>query len=183
MDNTPVKFSAIETNELSVAVESGWQIASLRYFDWAGSFAGAVREAVGRPLPEPLRATEAPRPESDGHFVLAWRSPTETLLLCQSRAAFALLEQRLAGRVDGCMVDQTGGVCVIRLRGPRVRELLLRLGAASAIPRLGEAFGGRCAEVHVLTACIQEDEFLSLVERVYTPHLLEWIRRTAADLS
>lgn len=181
MDNPPVKFSAIEAGGLSVVVESGWQVASLRYFDRTGSFAGAVCEAVGRALPETLRAIEAQHPARDAHFVLAWRSPTETLLLCQSRIAFAELEQRLAGPVDGCMVDQTGGVCVIRLRGPRVRELLLRLGAATAIPSLGDALSSRCAEVLVLTACIQEGEFLSLVERVYAPHLIEWIRMTAAD--
>jgi sarcosine oxidase gamma subunit len=171
----------VEAPGLRVSVESGWQIASLRYFDRRGSFAGAVREAVGRPLPEPLRAIQSAGPADNDHFALAWRSPTETLLLCQSRVAFTELEQRLADKPDGCMVDQTGGVSVIRMRGPRVRELLLRLGASTAIPRLGEALSGRCAEVHVLTACIQEGEFLSLVERVYAAHLLEWIRVTAAD--
>lgn len=171
----------VDTPGLYVAVESEWQVASLRYFDRAGSFAGAVREAVGRPLPEPLRAMQIAHSADNDHLVLAWRSPTETLLLCQSRVAFAKLKQRLADIADGCMVDQTGGVCVIRMQGPRVRELLLRLGASTAIPRLGEALGSRCAEVHVLTACIQEGEFLSLVERVYAAHLLEWIRVTAAD--
>jgi hypothetical protein len=183
MDNPPAKFTAIQAGGLSIAVESGWQIASLRYFDRAGSFAAAVREAIGLPLPEPLRAVEARPPGSDSHFLLAWRSPTETLLLCQDRGAFTELQARLKDRVDGCMVDQTGGVCVIGSRGPRIRELLLRLGAPSAIPRLGEALSGRCAEVHVLTACILEGEFLNLVERVYAAHLLEWIRVTAADFS
>jgi sarcosine oxidase gamma subunit len=172
----------VDAPGLYVAVESGWQIASLRYFDHAGGFAGAVREAVGRPMPEPLRAIRIAHSEDHDHFVLAWRSPTETLLLCQSRVALAELQRRLADREDGCMVDQTGGVCVIRMRGQRIRELLPRLGASTAVPRLGDALSSRCAEVHVLTACVQEGEFLSLVERVYAAHLLEWIRVTAADL-
>lgn len=182
MDSPPAKFTGIDADGLCVAVENGWQIASLRYFDRTGNFAGAVREAVGRPLPEPLCAIQIAHSADNDHFVLAWRSPTETVLLCESRVAFAELKQRLADTADGCMVDQTGGVCVIRMRGPRARELLLRLGASTAIPRLGDALSSRCAEVHVLTACIREEEFLCLVERVYAAHLLEWIRLTAADL-
>jgi heterotetrameric sarcosine oxidase gamma subunit len=181
MDNPPAKSSAIGADGLSVSVVNGLQIASLRYFDRLGSFAGAVSEAVGRPLPEPLRAVEARHRTSDALFVLAWRSPTETLLMGESRVAFATLAQQLADQADGCMVDQTGGVSVIRMRGQRAPELLLRLGAQTAIPRLNGALSSRCAEVHVLTACIQEGEFICFVERVYAAHLLEWIRVTAAD--
>jgi hypothetical protein len=181
VDSPPAKIGAIEADGLSVAVLGGLQIASVRYFDRTGDFAAAVTEAVGRPLPEPLRAIEARHPAGDGRIVLAWRSPTETLLLCESSVAFADLERRLGGGTDGCMVVQTGGVSVIRLRGPRACELLLRLGAQSAIPRLGDALSGRCAEVSALTACIQDGEYLCFVERVYATHVLEWIRVTAAD--
>jgi sarcosine oxidase gamma subunit len=181
MVSRPAKFSGIEADGLSVAVASGLKIASLRYFDHAGGYAAAVSEAVGRALPEPLHALDVRRSADDGHFLLAWRSPTETLLVCDSGVACADLERRLAGRTDGCLVDQTGGVCVIRLRGARAGEFLARLGSQSAIPRLGGALSGRCAEVPVLTACIEEAEFLCLVERVYAIHLLEWIRVTAAD--
>jgi hypothetical protein len=59
---------------------------------------------------------------------------------------------------------------------------LLRLGATSTIPNLGEARSGRLAELQVLTACLLPGEFLLLVERVYANHLLEWIGATAADL-
>ena len=181
MDNPPAMIGAMEADGWSAAAVSGLQIASMRYFDRTGGFAAAVFEAVGRPLPEPRRVIEVRHSAGDGSVMLAWRSPTETTLLCQSRIAFAELEQHLAGKADGCMVDQTGGVSVIRMRGPRARELLLRLGASTAIPSLGEALSSRCAEVHVLTACIEEGEFLSLVERVYAAHLLEWIRVTAGD--
>jgi hypothetical protein len=183
MDKPLLDSAAIEADGLSVSVESGYQLASLRYFDGKGSFAAAVSEAVGPALPEPLRAVQTGDPASDKHFLLAWRSPTETLLLCRNRIMFAELEQRLADAADGCMVDQTGGLFVIRSRGRRVRDLLLRLAGAASLPRLGEALSGRCAEVPVLTLCMQEGEFLSLVERVYAAHFLEWVRRTAADLS
>jgi heterotetrameric sarcosine oxidase gamma subunit len=170
-----------EIDGLSVSVERELQVATLRYFHHEGSFAAALREAVGSALPEPLRAIEVEHASNDAHFILAWRSPTETLLLCEDRAAFAELELRLAAAVDGCMVNQTGGVCVLRVRGPRAGDLLVRLGATTAIPGLGEARSGRLAELHVLTACVQAGQYLLLVERVYANHLLEWISATAAD--
>jgi heterotetrameric sarcosine oxidase gamma subunit len=181
MDSLPAKNFAIEANGWSAAAVSGLQIASLRYFDRTGSFAAAVSEALGQPLPEPRRVIDARHSAGDGRVMLAWRSPTETTLVCENSAAFADLERRLAGATGGCMVDMTGGISVTRLRGPQVRELLLRLGAQSAIPRVGEALSGRCAEVSALTACIQEGEYLCFVERVYAAHVLEWIRMTAAD--
>jgi sarcosine oxidase gamma subunit len=173
--------NGIEVNGLSVSVERGALVASLRYFQRTGSFAAAVREALGRPLPECLRAMRIEDVTNDAKFLLCWRSPTETLLLCTSRIAFTELERRLATLADGCMVDQTGGLSVVRVQGPRAGDLIPRLGASTAIPRLGEALSGRMAEVPVLTACIQEGEFLLLVERAYARHLLEWIGTTAAD--
>ena len=58
MDNPPGTAAAVERAGVSVSTERGLQIASLRYFDHAGRFAAAVREAVGGALPEPLRALQ-----------------------------------------------------------------------------------------------------------------------------
>jgi heterotetrameric sarcosine oxidase gamma subunit len=171
----------VESQGVSVTVDRSLLIASLRYFDQAGGFAAAVREAVGRALPEPLRAFQIGSATQDSYVILAWRSPTETLLLSNDRAAFAELERQLATAPDGCMVNQTGGICVLRVRGEQAGNLLPRLGAATAIASLGEARSGRLAELQVLTACVQSGEFLLLVERVYANHLIEWIRATVAD--
>jgi sarcosine oxidase gamma subunit len=181
MDN-PQGKPAVEVHGLSVSADRDVQIASLRYFDSAGGFAAAVREAVGRPLPEPLHALKVGSALQGPYVILAWRSPTETLLLTNDRAAFDELERQLAAAADGCMVNQTGGLCVLRVRGEKAGDLLLRLGAATAIPNLGEARSGRLAELQVLTACVHAGEYLLLVERVYANHLLEWIGATAADL-
>lgn len=183
MDNAQDIASGIEIDGLSVKVELGTPAASLRYFDSTGSFATLLREAVGRPLPEPLRAVSVSVNGSthDGNFILAWRSPTETVLLGGDQAAIAALERRLAGAMDGCLVNQTGGLCVFRVRGPKALDLLPRLAANSAIPALGEARSGRWAELHVLALCVQPGEFLLLVERVYADHLSAWIRTTVAD--
>jgi heterotetrameric sarcosine oxidase gamma subunit len=167
---------------LRVEASPGAQVASLRYFDRAGRFGGLLQQALGQPLPQPQRATLTAAGAAAAS-VLAWRSPTETLVLCSGAAALADLGQRLAGAVDGCMVDQTGGICVLRVLGPRGGELLQRLGAVTVIPGLGEARGSRLAEVHVLTACVQRAQYLLFVERVYAAHLIEWIRLTLADLA
>jgi sarcosine oxidase gamma subunit len=181
MDNSPHTLRSIEIDGLSVANEPAYLVASLRYFDSTGQFAAAASEALGRALPEPLRALRVETPDG-GDCILVWRGPSETLLLCQDAALCSALEPKLAARNDGCMVDQTGGIRVVRVAGSRARELLLRLGAATALPDLGGAHAGRLAELSVLTICVQPWEYLLLVERVYAPHLLEWVHATAADI-
>jgi len=182
VDNPPYTFKNLEIDGLSVGVEPGYHVASLRYLDPAGRFASLVSEALGRPLAEPLRALRVEPSTGGGQGMLAWRSPGENLLLCSDQAAFTAVATKLAAAGDGCMVDQTGGIRVVRVAGTRARDLLVRLGAATALPDLGEARTGRLAELSVLTMCLQPWEYLLLVERVYVHHLLEWIHATAADI-
>ena len=187
MASSPAESSEVEAAGLSVRVQRQVEVASLRYFDAADRFLATVREVLEGPMPAPLRALRAQgtlRAEAasgGARFVLLWRSPTETLLLSYDPAALAELDERVASEVNGCMVVQTGGIRVLRVAGPNARDLLLRLGSASALPALGEARTGRLAELQVLTACVQAGEYLLLVERVYANHLLDWIRATVAD--
>ena len=174
----------IEAGGLAVGMELDYQIASLRYFNSAGAFAAGVREIIGQTLAQPLRAHTGEAASKRAPFVLFWRSPTENLFLTRDAVLFAELQKRLAAEVDGCMVEQTGGIRVLRVTGPKARDLLLRLGAATAIPaEVGGARTGRMAELPVLTASIEAGEYLLLVERVYVSHLLEWMGATAADLA
>jgi heterotetrameric sarcosine oxidase gamma subunit len=184
VDNSAAAPSVVEGDGLRVTGLPG-QVASLRYFDRMGRFAETVRETLGMPLPQALRATARDSAGRGAGLVLAWRSPTETLLLCgdHDRPAFAELQQRLADAADGSMVDQTGGIRGYRLEGQRARDLLQRMGATTTIPGLGEARGGRLAELQVLAACVQAGEFLLWVERVYADHLVEWMRATVADFT
>jgi sarcosine oxidase gamma subunit len=181
VDSSPDTPPAVEGHGLLVTIRRG-QVASLRYFDRMARFAQTAGETVGMPLPPPLRASTR-RDSSGAEFIFAWRSPTETLLLCGERdgPAFADLQKRLATAVDGSMVDQTGGMRVYRIQGRQSLDLLQRMGAATAIPVLGEARSGRLAEVQVLTVCVETGEFLLLVERVYADHLVGWMRATVAD--
>jgi heterotetrameric sarcosine oxidase gamma subunit len=173
--------AAIEIDGLSVMLLRELLVASLRYFDLAGEFATVLRESLGTQLPEALRAVTAKRENREARVILAWRSPTETVLLSEDTTGFAELERRLIGVSDGCMVDQSGGMRVLRVQGRRAEDLLIRLGANTAAPKLGEARSSRLAELQVMVACVQGGEFLLVVERVYADHLLGWIRVTTND--
>src|SRR6266852_7555924 len=84
----------LSAHELSIRWDHGFSVASLRYFDPAGPFAAEVGEVLGGPIPLPLRAhrrllvgtgdfagaSAAGAGTAGSELVVAWRSPTETLL-------------------------------------------------------------------------------------------------------
>jgi heterotetrameric sarcosine oxidase gamma subunit len=162
-----------------VRVDDGLQVATLRHFARDGEFAEAVREVTGLALPQTQQALTA----SDGQLILAWRSPTETWCLGRDPARLAQFAARLAGLSDGCFVNLSGGVKVVRTSGARVRELLCRLGGTGSIPRPGEARRGRMADVSVLAVSLTAGETLLLVDRAYADHLCGWIRETLLDFA
>lgn len=172
-------MAPIEGAGLAVRVEEGMQVATLRYFEAGGAFAATVREATGAALPRPLEAVES----ADGQLTLAWRSPTETLLLTPSAERLAQLEARLASASDGCLVDLSGGFKVLRVMGERVAELLCRLGGTASVPRPGEARRSRLADVPVVALSVRPGETLLLVDRAYAEHLTGWIRETLLDFA
>jgi heterotetrameric sarcosine oxidase gamma subunit len=171
----------IEILGLGIEALQEMHIASLRYFDSAGNFAGIVRQVLGTALPQAGQAVGA-RVTAPVLELLLWRSPTETWLVSADGGLIGTLSTALAAARDGCMVDQTGGISVLRLRGPRATDLLLRLGSTTSIPATGQSRTGRVAELTVTTLSIQAGETLLLVERAYADHLMAWMRATAADL-
>ena len=176
MDEYPLQ-QRITSQDLVACVEETLHVATLRYFDRTGPFADAVRSAVGVALPEPLAAREL----VEGHLILAWRSPTETLCVTRNAARLAELAARLADAADGCLIDLSGGVRIVRLTGLRIADLLCRLGGTASVPRAGEARRSRLADVPVLALSVRAGETLLAVDRAYLPHLLAWIRETLLD--
>lgn len=163
---------------LSVDLLDTAYCASLRYFTPAGDFAQAVHEACGVALPEVGRAVSTP----NGRLLLAWRSPTETILLAASAGELNALRVAVAEATDGCFIELTGGLKVLDLSGERIAQLLCRLGGSAGVPAPGEARRSRLADVPVLALSLREHEVQLLVERVYLPHLLGWMRETLLDL-
>ncbi len=165
--------------DLGVALDETVAVVTLRYFTADGAFAAAVRAALGAGLPATQAAITA------AGLLLAWRSPTETLALGTDAGALA---QRLAAAPDGCCIELTGGMKLLRVAGARSADFLCRLGGSGVVPRAGQSRRGRLCDVPVQLiglpgpADAAASETLLVVERVYTPHLLGWIRETLADL-
>ena len=181
MDSSPHTLADIEIEGALIAVDPAYRIASLRHFDRTGRFSTCLSEALGHSLPAPLRAARIEH-SNGAHSMLAWRAPRETLLLCTDQGLFLGFANTLSAEDDGCMVDQSGGIRAIRATGTRAREILLRLGAESALPQPGQALTARLAELSVLTIGETAGSYLMLVERVYAHHLFAWIDATAADM-
>ncbi|HMK84774.1 MAG TPA: hypothetical protein VK437_02350 [Steroidobacteraceae bacterium] len=184
MASTERPIPGVEIAGLSVELERKLRIGSLRYFDARGPMEAALRELLGGALPQPLKARRYPLGDSPGELILAWRSPTETLLMTADSRAFAAIASGVArAAAAGCLVEQTGGLWAWRITGARTQDLLLRLGSVASIPGLGEARTSRVAELPALVLCVREGQILLVVERVYSEHLLGWIRETATDFA
>src|SRR5205823_2933154 len=97
MAESSAQIEPLQGAGLTVHRDETLQAATLRYFGGDGAFAAALREVSGVALPEVLRATSA----RGGEIILAWRSPTETLLLA-GELALSELETRVAQAADGC---------------------------------------------------------------------------------
>jgi heterotetrameric sarcosine oxidase gamma subunit len=176
------RASGFSAAGLAVEPKREWYIGSLRYFDVAGPLAANLRSVAGGSLPGPLAAVRYPSAQSAGELILAWRSPTETVIMTADGAAFAAVASGAAGdRSAGYLVDQTGGAWAWQISGARARDVLERIGSAASIPAPGEARTGRFAELPVLALSVRAGEFVLLVERVYSEHLVGWISETAAD--
>jgi heterotetrameric sarcosine oxidase gamma subunit len=174
-------FASIENPRLLVELQPQWHTASLRYFASEGSFARMVGAAMGLGIPAPLGAAYSSNDDRNVS-VLAWRSPTETTLLTLDGGLVDSLLTSAAALEDGCVVDQRGGLLVVRASGPAVPDLLARKTGHGAIPAVGESRRARFAEIAVSLVKIRADEVLLIVDRIYAPHLMAAIRASAADL-
>jgi heterotetrameric sarcosine oxidase gamma subunit len=175
-------LAPIQVAGLRVVLEARLQVASLRYFDRQGAFAHVLQGIAGMILPDTLRALRSAE-ETWEPIILAWRSPTETLMISAEQSLIETVQGAAATLADGCIVDQRGGALVFRASGEAVSDLFARLGGQGAGPAIGESRRTRLADVAVLALKVQPEETLLIVERSYGPHFMAAIRVTAADLS
>ena len=175
-------FASIENPRLRAELRPQWHTAGLRYFAREGAFARMVSAATGLELPNELRAAHDADDAKEAVTLLAWRSPTETTLVTTDSGLLDSLQASAAALDDGCVIDQTGGLLVLRVRGPAVVDLLARKAGHGAPPAIGESRRVRFAQVAVLIVKVRTDEVLLIVDRIYAPHLMASIRASAADL-
>jgi sarcosine oxidase gamma subunit len=171
----------ILARDLAVRPIPALEVASLRYFDSREAPPAAVIEASGGPLPGPLQAVR--HQGARGQLVLAWRTPTETLVIAETPQVLEPLAHAVADAPGwGCLVTQTGGFRAWQVSGKRTGDLIVRVGSLASMPAMGEARTSRMAELPILSVRVSEDAVMLLVERVHEEHLLGWISETAADL-
>jgi sarcosine oxidase gamma subunit len=167
-----------------LSVNGSVRIASLRYYNPRGVFAAAL-SALGIVVPEPLRCV-AVRPPTAAAGLFAWRSPTETVWICDSPSRFEEIKSALEEADDGYLVDQTGGRRLLELRGPRSGELLSHVGSGFAEMAVGASKSGRMADIAVLACRPSVEEWLLVVDRLYLEHLLgflpPWISRNTTAI-
>ena len=173
---------SIENPRLRVELQPQWHTASLRHFAREGAFARMVSAATGLNIPNELRAAHDADDAKQAVTLLAWRGPTETTLLTTDTGLFDSLQTSAAALNDGCVIDQRGGLLVLRAHGPAVVELLATKAGHGAMPAIGESRRVRFAEIAVLIVKVRADEVLLIVDRIYAPHLMASIRASAADL-
>lgn len=182
MDDRSNPYVYIRADGLDVHLDRRMRVAALRFFNGQGEFARQCRAAIGVELPGCSRAVEVPGAPLGQECILAWRNPTQVLALVSDAQAFAGLLSLLQPTLEGCCVDQSGGLWVLRLTGSRVADLLLRIGNAASVPEPGAAHVTRIADMAVLSLCVKAGEILLVVDRAYAEHLLNWIRATLGDL-
>jgi sarcosine oxidase gamma subunit len=169
---------AVETAGLSIRPRPDLKVGALRYFNAADSLPQGLLEILEGGLLAPLQAVT--RRAGATPLTLAWRSPTETLVLCADEVLFQALLRREAGDW-GCFVDQTGGLTIWEVTGIRTRDLLERLGSAASMPQPGEARCSRMADLPVLSVRTDEASTLLVFDRLYAEHLLGWVEEITAD--
>jgi sarcosine oxidase gamma subunit len=160
------------------SVNGSVRIASLRYYDPCGTFTAAL-SALQIALPEPLRCTVA-RPAPGAADIFAWRSPTETIWICDSPPRFDEIKNALKEADDGYVIDQTSGRRTVQFRGPGSAKMLAQLGSGFAEIAVGASKIGRMADIAVLVCKPNEEETLLVVDRLYLEHLLGFMPLLAA---
>jgi heterotetrameric sarcosine oxidase gamma subunit len=166
---------------LLVTSRNSLYLGALRYFDAAGAFVADIESLLRTKLPKVTQASITDASDQSA-ALLAWRSPTETLVITASAAGFDAISRLCAVTAGGCFVDQSHGHSVLSATGCYVPTLIARLGDANLMPSLGESKRGRLADLPVLALKVHASETLLLVDRAYQAHLVQWIRATALDL-
>lgn len=149
-------------------------------------FLEAVRQSLGMPLP--LAANRF----IEGRHRAFWLGPDEWLVVAganadaatDANALAARLRENLAGLAHS-LVELTGGLVALRLRGPRVRNLLAKGCTLDFHPRVCKA--GQCAQTRLakasaLIATLDEAPTFELFVRAsLADYLALWLDRAGRE--
>ena len=158
----------------------GYGYLNLRGDPNSERFLQAIRETLGQPLP-----AEADTFTSGQHTIYRL-GPDEWLLatpLGGEKETTGLLEKCLAGQYYS-LVDVTGGQVMIRLRGPRSREVLARGCTLDLHPRalkVGQCAQTTLAKTSMLIAMVDDEPtFDIIVRRSFAEYAARWLQHSGA---
>lgn len=143
-------------------------------------FVSAVEQVLGLSLPQPLQLVSA------GERSAQWLAPDEWLLIVPGGSEFAL-EQQLRAALAGqhmALVNVSGGQTLVELRGPKVRELLMKSTSYDVHPDnfpVGKAVGSNFAKSQLVIRHTAEDTWQLVVRRSFADYIWLWLQDASAE--
>ena len=144
------------------------------------AFAGAVHKALGLELPVALTVV------ANGEMSLQWMGPDEYLLIVPGGQEF-VVEQKLRDALDGQhvqVVNVSGGQTLLELRGPNVRDVLMKSTSYDVHPNnfpVGKAVGTVFAKSQLVIRRTAEETWELMIRRSFSDYWWLWLQDASAE--
>ncbi|MCX2888933.1 MULTISPECIES: sarcosine oxidase subunit gamma [Pseudomonas] len=143
-------------------------------------FAAGVHKALGLELPVALTVV------ANGETSLQWVGPDEWLLIVPGGQELAV-EQKLRAALEGQhiqVVNVSGGQSLLELRGPNVREVLMKSTSYDVHPNnfpVGKAVGTVFAKSQLVIRRTAEDTWELVIRRSFADYWWLWLQDASAE--
>ncbi|WP_236237014.1 sarcosine oxidase subunit gamma [Pseudomonas faucium] len=143
-------------------------------------FAAGVHKALGLELPVALTVV------ANAEMSLQWMGPDEWLLIVPGGQEYAV-EQKLRAALEGQhiqMVNVSGGQSLLELRGPNVREVLMKSTSYDVHPNnfpVGKAVGTVFAKSQLVIRRTAEDTWELVIRRSFADYWWLWLQDASAE--
>ena len=143
-------------------------------------FAAGVHKALGLELPVALTVV------ANNDMSLQWVGPDEWLLIVPGGQELAV-EQKLRAALDGQhiqVVNVSGGQSLLELRGPNVREVLMKSTSYDVHPNnfpVGKAVGTVFAKSQLVIRRTGEETWELLIRRSFSDYWWLWLQDASAE--
>ncbi len=143
-------------------------------------FAAGVHKALGLELPVALTVV------ANAEMSLQWVGPDEWLLIVPGGQEVAV-EQKLRAALEGQhiqVVNVSGGQSLLELRGPNVREVLMKSTSYDVHPNnfpVGKAVGTVFAKSQLVIRRTAEDTWELVIRRSFSDYWWLWLQDASAE--
>jgi len=143
-------------------------------------FAAGVHKALGLELPVALTVV------ANGETSLQWVGPDEWLLIVPGGQELAV-EQKLRAALEGQhiqVVNVSGGQSLLELRGPNVRDVLMKSTSYDVHPNnfpVGKAVGTVFAKSQLVIRRTAEDTWELVIRRSFADYWWLWLQDASAE--